>query len=99
MTNPQSNSDIRAAAYKAMDAYLDAGGSTELIITSKEDYERNFEVSMNIMLSTERKAILAATYDLPKEPMHMYSSQSEEYIKGFEQALDTVRKVIEERDI
>lgn len=39
---PTSQSDeLRQAAHKAMDAYLDAGGTDDFVIISRRDIERN----------------------------------------------------------
>lgn len=37
----KDSAEIRETAHKAMDAYLDAGGSAELLIVAKSDYVAN----------------------------------------------------------
>lgn len=42
----KTEKEIREAAHKAMDAYLDAGGDPEFIITSQRDFDRNYQTSI-----------------------------------------------------
>lgn len=47
----RSNTELREAAHKAMDGYLDSGGPSDFIIISRKDHDRNWKSAQLQLLS------------------------------------------------
>jgi hypothetical protein len=50
--------EIREAAHKTMDAYLDAGGPSDFLIVSREELELSLGTTISAAIKAERERLL-----------------------------------------